>query len=165
MKPPSSPQVTVRVDHATPFQSLQNDALLKSIGISLNIGEAKNINKNPVSERAISEVLEEIAKIQPGGGPVNSINLALAIAQLNSKLRSSNLSSLEMWTKRCMNTGKSLTFDDSTLIEHKQNEKLQHHKSSAKYKARGKSKSIHPSIQTGDIVFLLQDREKGKCRK
>ena len=44
---------TVRVDPAPGFCALANDPILLSHGITLEIGQVKNPNKNPVVERAI----------------------------------------------------------------------------------------------------------------
>ena len=122
LRPPSGPPVITRVDPATGFQSLKDDALLSSLGISLELGEPKNVNKNPVSEKAISEFHAEITKIQPEGGPLNDTNLSIAIANINSRVRGSGFSSLEMWTKRDMATGQPVEIDDEQLIANKQKE-------------------------------------------
>ena len=160
----SSPNINIRVDPGTAFQSLQNNKLLASLNIVLEIGDAKNINKNPIGERGISEVLEEIAKLQPNGGPISEIILAVATSNLNSKIRRNGFSSIELWTRRDMTSGKPINIDDDQFINQKQEERIKNHKYSAKYKARGQIMPTPIDVKCGDIVYLYQDRIKGQCR-
>ena len=72
-RPIDGPQCVVRVDPAPGFVSLAEDNDLSSHGIVLDIGRVKNINKNPVAERAVEELENEILKQDPKGGPVSGI--------------------------------------------------------------------------------------------
>ena len=47
LRPISGPPVTVRVDPAPGFVAIKEDLTLKQLGIFLEIGRIKNINKNP----------------------------------------------------------------------------------------------------------------------
>ena len=163
LRSPAGPPIDLKVDSATALQSLQKDPLLNSLNIKIELGDPKNINKNPISERAISEILEEFAKRQPAGGAISETTLALSVAALNSKVRASGLSSSEAWTKRDMHSCKPIEVDDTALIKSKQTERLANHHTSAMYKSRGKAINI-PEVKAGEIVYLSQDREKGKCR-
>ena len=160
----TGPPVTVRVDPASGFQRIVNDQLLTSINISLETGEPKNLNKNPVSEKSISEFLEEIAKLQPHGGPITQNILSLAIGNINGRIRGNGLSSIEIWTKRNMTNGDPVNINDEDLIRMKQEERYKNHQSSEKYKARGKTQMNLPPVELGDVVYLYSDREKGRCR-
>ena len=122
MKSPSSPSVIVKADHATSFQTLVGSKLLNELGIIIELGEPKNPNKNPICDRAISEIQEEFAKIQPEGGPITELGLAISVARLNSKIRNNSLSAIEMWTARSMNTGKTIKIDDDKIIATKTQE-------------------------------------------
>lgn len=51
------------------FIALRNDSTLGSLGIGLEIGRVKNINKNSVAEKAIAELEDEILRQTPNGGP------------------------------------------------------------------------------------------------
>ena len=164
LRSPSGPLLTLRADSGTSLQALQGDPLLTSLNIQLEIGDPKNINKNPVSERAISETLEELAKLQPTGGAVSELTLAMAMSALNSKIRNSGFSSTEVITKRDMLTGTPLDISDEVLIGKKQEERKKNHQSSATYKARGKTVPVVPDIKCGDLIYIYQDREKGQCR-
>jgi hypothetical protein len=99
----------------------------------LVFGRVKNIHKNPVAERAISEV-----------------TLALATSNMNTRIRHSGLSSWEAWTKRDQLTGEPLPVDDRELIIQQHLSHLHNHLSSSKTKAHGRTKmsisDLHPGI-------------------
>ena len=80
LHPLNGPPAVIRVDPAPGFMALRNDETLKSLRLSLEIGRIKNPNKNPVAERAILELEDELLKQEPSGGPVSQLNLAIAIA-------------------------------------------------------------------------------------
>ena len=84
--PLDGPPAVIRVDPAPGFMALRNDETLKSLRLSLEIGCVKNLNKNPVAERAILELEEELLKQEPTGGPVSQLGLAIAVARLNSRI-------------------------------------------------------------------------------
>jgi len=90
----------IRVDPAPGFVSLKNTNALQLLNSSIKVGRVKNTNKNPVAERAVLELEEELLRQEPGGGPVTELGLAIATARLNSRLRSQGLSSRELWTQR-----------------------------------------------------------------
>jgi hypothetical protein len=62
---PSDHGVVIRVDPALAFQSLSKDPILQQYGISLIIGNSKNVNKNPVAEKAIEELGLDCLSISP----------------------------------------------------------------------------------------------------
>ena len=74
------PNAVIRVDPAPGFTALKNDVQLKQLHMSLEIGRVKNVNKNPVAEKAISELQNELLRQQPGGGSVSHLELATAVA-------------------------------------------------------------------------------------
>jgi len=83
LHPLDGPQAVIRVDPATGFVSLKNTNALQHLGLSIEVGRVKNTNKNPVAERAVLELEEELLRQEPGGGPVTELGLAIAIARLN----------------------------------------------------------------------------------
>ena len=87
------PPTVIRVDPAPSFMALRKDENLKSLRLSLEIGCVQNLNKNPVAERAILELEEELLKQEPTGGPVSQLGLAIAVARLNSRIPYSGISS------------------------------------------------------------------------
>ena len=81
---PDGPPATIRVDPAPSFRALKNDPALLTLGITLEIGRAKNINKNPVAEKAVAEVEEELRRQAPNGEPITQLRLSIAISRLNT---------------------------------------------------------------------------------
>ena len=161
---PSGPPVVVRVDPATGFQSCARSRSLSELHITLELGEPKNINKNPVAERGIQEFHAEVARISPAGGPLDEVTLSMAVSNMNSRIRLGGLSASEIWNQRDMFTGDQLPIDDLEAIRRKASSREKGHMPSAKYQARGSvaDKSVYTSV--GDIVYLYQDRDKVKSR-
>ena len=93
LHPLDGPIALVRVDPASGFIALKDDTLLKQLRINIEIGRVKNVNKNPVAERAIQELEVELFRREPGGGAVSQLDLSVAIARLNAHIRFSGLSS------------------------------------------------------------------------
>ena len=153
LHPPSSPPVSVRVDPGTGFQSISKDLELSQHGIHIEIGNAKNINKNPIAEKSISELHGEIARLQPSGGAITDVTLALAIGNLNSRIRKLGLSSIEVWTQRDMNTGEQIPLSDRELVIQKHKQRCENHQPSAYYKSRQKLSST-PPVVTNRILTI-----------
>ena len=164
-RPPSGPTITVRVDAATGFQAIKENTYMKSIGIVLELGNVKNVNKNPVAEKGISEFHGEVVRLKPNGGQLTDVDLALATANLNSRIRQGGLSAVEIWTQRDMQTREQLPIDDCVMIRNKFEGRTRQHLASAKWKARGLMQEEHKQLHIGDVVYLLQDRDKRKCRE
>ena len=76
------PPAVIRVDPAPGFMALRNDETLKSLRLSLEMGRVKNPNKNPVVEKAILELQEELLKQEPTSGLVSQLVLVIAVARL-----------------------------------------------------------------------------------
>ena len=155
----------VRIDPAPGLNCLRNDPILNSHGITLDVGREKNRNKNPVAERAIQELEQEILKIQPDRGPVTSVTLALATAATNSRVRRDGLSSQELWTQRDQITGQQFPIDDQVIISNQSASRHDNHLPSAKSKHRP-SRFCNPSnpIRVGGLVYLIADRSKLQAR-
>ena len=130
--------VTIRVDPAPGFCALVNDKSLLSHGITLEVGRIKNPNKNPVAERVVEELGIELLHLSPEGGPTSAVSLALATANMNSRIRRDGLSAHEVWTQRDQLTGKS--------------------------KAHGRSTPSTAAISVRVLVFLKGDKDKLKAR-
>lgn len=96
LHPLDGPPAVIHLDPAPGFALLQTDQVLRRLNSVLEIGRVKNINKNPVAEKAILEVECELLRYAPGGGPVSNLDLAIVIARLNSRLWQSGLSSREL---------------------------------------------------------------------
>ena len=61
--------------------ALRNDETLKLLRLSLEIGRVKNPNKNPVDEKAILELAEELLKQEPTSDLVSKLGLVIAVAK------------------------------------------------------------------------------------
>ena len=157
--------VTIRVDPAPGFSALHNDKDLLSHGIKLELGHAKNPNKNPVAERAVEELGLELLNISPEGGPISRVTLALATANLNSRIRRDGLSACELWTQRDQLTGEQLPIVDRQVILNQHRSRLQNHPSSSVSKAGGKPRLPHPTVSVGTLVFLVCDKSKLAARE
>jgi hypothetical protein len=156
--------IYIRVDPAPGLSSLASDPILQAHGIQVVIGQAKNVNKNPVAERCIQELGLECLKLCPEGGPLTAVSLALATANMNARIRECGLSSREMWTHRDQITGEQLPLDDQQIIHHQQLSRSMSHGPSAKSKAHGRCPRPLHSIQVGDLVYIVGDRDKTKAR-
>ena len=156
--------LTIRVDAAPGFTALVNDSMLATNGIQLDVGQVKNINKNPVAERAIQELGLECLHLSPEGGPISTITLALATANMNSRIRRDGISAREAWTQRDQVTGEQLPLSDRALISSQNVSRNANHAHSAASKAHGNCSSTGGSISVGDLVFLKGERNKCKAR-
>ena len=164
LHPLDGPFAVIRVDPAPGFTALKDDAQLKQLHISLEIGRIKNPNKNPVAEKAISELQNELLRQQPGGGSVSQLELATAVARLNSRLRFAGLSAREIWTQRNQFTHDQLPISDREIILQQHENRIQNHPYSV---ASKHSKHKIPTSQTlsvGDLVYLYADRDKTRAR-
>ena len=92
MRPLDGPRAIIRTDPAPGFQALVNDDLLASSRLCIEIGRVKNVNKNPVVERAVQELCEHILRIDSTARAITPMSLACVVASVNSTIRQSGLS-------------------------------------------------------------------------
>lgn len=164
MHPLDGPHAVIRVDAAPGFIALKDDQTLKEFRMSLEIGRIKNLNKNPVAEKAVLELEEELLKQEPGGGPVSQLGLSIAVARLNSRIRYSGLSARELWTQRSQFTNEQLPISDRKIILQQHQQRLQNHIHSEKSKQHNKIDRRPYDIYVGDLVYLYSDRDKTRAR-
>lgn len=88
----SGPLSVTRVDPAPGFASLYGDEILRQYGFALELGRVKNPNKNPVAEKYVVELEDELLCICPEGGKNTPLSLAAATANLNTCIRNRGLS-------------------------------------------------------------------------
>ena len=103
------PFAVIRTD---PVKALGEDSVLQKHKITLEIGHAKNPNKNHVAEKAILELENELLRLDPCGA-VTPLTLAIATAALNSRIRTHGLSAREM---RNQFSNEQLPVQDDLLI-------------------------------------------------
>ncbi|XP_063968866.1 uncharacterized protein LOC135157450 [Lytechinus pictus] len=155
LRPLDGPPSVVRTDPAPGFSALQHDESLHSQGITLEIGRAKNINKNPVAEKAVRELEDELLRDDPRGGPVTPLALALATAHLNSRIRCVGLSARELWTQRDQFTSEQIPLRDMDVITNQHEKRLSNHGPSMESKAPKRLSSMGESlVHVGDLVYL-----------
>lgn len=94
--PLDGPSAVIRTDPAPGFTALAGDESLAKHRLSIEVSNAKNVNKNPVTEKAVQELQGEILRIEPNCRAVTPLLLSLATARLNSRVRSRGLSACEM---------------------------------------------------------------------
>ena len=78
MHPLDGPLAVIGTDPASGFKALTDDLLLKHHIITIEIGNAKNRNKNLVAKRAVQQVENELLRLDPLGGPVSPVTLSVA---------------------------------------------------------------------------------------
>lgn len=164
LHPLDGPIAIVRVDPAPGFVALKDDSLLQQLRIGIEIGRIKNINKNPVAERAIQELEEELLQKEPGGGAVTQLDLSIAIARLNARIRFSGVSSRELWTQRSQFTHEQIPISDREVILEQYNCRTQNHSSSSLSKHKSGKFIPSPSLNVGDLVYLYSDKDKSRAR-
>ncbi|KAK3083239.1 hypothetical protein FSP39_017533 [Pinctada imbricata] len=164
LHPLDGPPAVIRVDPAPGFFALRDDAILGKFRIVLEFGRVKNKNKNPVAEKAIAELEDELLRQEPGGGPGTDFTLSVAVARLNSRIRFTGLSARELWTQRSQFTNEQLPVSDLHAIDQKYALRDTNHPASAFSKWKSKRAPIDQSLNVGDLVYLYTDRDKSKGR-
>ncbi len=164
LRPSPQASVTVRVDNAPSLQALHNDLQLVQLNIQLEYGRVHNINKNPVAEKAINELHNEIVRQQPEGGPISAETLANITSQLNARLRVCGLSSWEIYHRRDQFSGAQINFPDDLLSREKQLVRESNHDPSAKCKARGGPPAVPATISVGSLVYIKSEHDKSHAR-
>lgn len=162
--PLDGPFAIIRTDPAPGFKALINDELLTRHRIAYELGRPKNVNKNPVAERAIHELEVEILRFDPDNKVVSHLSLALITARFNTRIRNRGLSAREMWSQRdqFLNTQIPIIDQDLILAQHELRQRNYSYSERAKYP----SKTIphEPEPEQGDIVYLRCDLNKTKSR-
>ena len=117
-----------------------------------------------MAEKAIAELEEEILRQAPNGGPISTVTLAIATSGQNSRLRREGLSSRELWTQRDQFTHDQLPMCDRKVIQEQHLQRKQNHPYSEKSKNRNRNGSASPTINVGDLVYLVAERDKTQPR-
>ena len=164
MRPLDGPIAIIRTDPAPGFQALQNDERLRAHRICVEVGRIKNPNKNPVAEKAVQEVEQELLRQDPSGGPVSKTSLAVAIARLNSRIRKKGLSARETLLQRDQFTCEQIPLSDHQIIVEQYKSRLSNHPHSERSKAPNGKTALSPRIEVGDLVYVLTDYNKSRAR-
>lgn len=141
-----------------------NDQLLCHHRITLEIGSPKNHNKNPVAEKAVQEVENELLCQDPLGGPVSPTMLAVATACLNVRIRLRGLSAREMWSQRDQFSNIQIPMTEQDLIVKQHDQRIANHPHSELSKSPlAQVRPTHP-IEVGVLVYIFSDRNKSRAR-
>ena len=154
----------VLVDEAPGFSILVKDKILNQLGITIEIGRTKNVNKNPTAERAVQEVEKEFKRLLPAGGQISPGTLAIATSNLNNKIRFNGLSALEILTKRDQFTGHDLDFNGQDIAANRKEKNESNHQSSAISKSKGGPNATLANVCEGDLVHVKKKGDKHLCR-
>ena len=164
LNPLDGPSAILRVDPAPCFIALANNDSLMRINVCIEVWRVKNKNKNPVAEKAVQELEEELLRQEPCGGPVTETTLALATARLNSRIRHHGLSSRELWTQRSQFDNHQLPISDYHIILAKHEQRSSNHRYSERSKHPAGFSLKTPPLQVGDLVYLYSDKDKNRAR-
>ena len=145
---------------------LVDDKFLQKHRITLELGCAKNPNKNPVAEKAILELEGELLREDPLGGAVTPLALTIATTALNSRIRSRGLSSREMWSQRDQFSNAQISLPDDVLITTQHKQRLKNHPYSECSKAPQPHTHNRATVQidVGDLVYLHSDMNKSRAQ-
>jgi hypothetical protein len=167
LRPMDGPPATIRTDPAPGFSALVNDEGMQHHRLSVEIGRIKNRNKNPVAEKAVQELEEEILRLigsHPADQFLTSKRLAVATASLNARIRTRGLSAREMLSQRDQFTNQQIPVTDRDLIVEQHKLRVSNHAHSEVSKAPRGSLPAEESVDVGDIVYVYSDRNKSRGR-
>lgn len=162
--PLDGPFAIIRTDAAPGFSALSNDELLNRHRITIEVGRIKNPNRNPIAEKAIRELEDELLRQNPGCRGVNDLSLATATATLNSRIRNRGLSARELWFQRDQFNNTQIPISDYDMLTQQHEHRLYNHKSSESSKAPRGKLPTEPTVNVGDLVYLYSDRSKLQAR-
>ena len=168
VRPSRLSSMVIRVDphpsHRSMFLQINNSQGLSKHNIQLDIGRELNVNKNPVAEKAVRELIKEILCISPEGGAISSTTLSEAVASLNARIRAPGISAHEFYTQRDQTTGVQLSLDDLQLIHDQHARRDSNHKYSERSKAHNRPPHPSPKVSVGSIVYIHAEGSKLAAR-
>lgn len=165
LRPLGDPFAVIRTDPAPGFAALVQDELLTRHRISIEIWRAKN-RDNPVADKDIQELEDEILRQNPIDRTVSALSLTLATPRLNFRIRNRGLLAREMWTQRVQfsNTSSQIPLADLDLITKQHALRTANHKYSEKSKTPSGRQQPLNSLNVGDLIYLYADRNKSSAR-
>ena len=155
--PPCSPMAYIKVDPAPGMQTLQRLQPLQGANILFELGEPKNKNKLATIDKRIQELENEFIRVGGHNAKLMKDDLAMAVASLNSRIRSCGLSAYEQWVRRDQFNRIELPTQDKDLI-HLQHDRREYHNS----KTDASSSTI--DFKVGDLVYIINEKTKHSSR-
>ena len=108
---------------------------------------------------------KEIKRLLSNGGLTSPGTLAIAVSKMNNRVRSNDLSAIEVLSKRDNFTNEALHFDDKDIGRYQYEKRLQNHHSSEKSKSSGTSPSLISKVSAGYIVNVTSEGSKHRARE
>lgn len=165
LRPSIQSPVSIRVDTAPGLQSLKQDAILTKLNIHLDFGRTKNPNKNPVAEKCVRELGNEILQLNPDGGAISPSVLSVATSNLNMRIRNRGLSAWEIVHQRDQFDGSQLPFMDQDLADQQENIRERNRQYSTKHKSRGGPPAQKANVDVGSLVYIKREGDKTKSKE
>ena len=151
----------VRTDNAPAFQKIVNitkqvNSPFRNHNITIELGDTLNPNKNPVGENAIKELEKELLRLNLSNKQVTPVSLAMAVKNINSRIRDRGFSAKEMCFRRSQTTNESIKMDDSKLIKSQLQSRQSHHNTLT---------SEDSPISVGNLVMVKDKLSKNEARQ
>ena len=156
--PLDGPPAVVRCDAGPEFAALQDDQILQKYQLVVEIGCIKN--KNPVAEKAVRELEDELLRQDLHSRIVTPKELAIATARINSRVRAQSLSAREIWYQRDQFNHDQLPLSDRRLIQQQNERRQSNYMPSEKSKVPRGVRHRYTDGTVGDLVYLFADRNK-----
>lgn len=107
----------MRAHNAPGFISIAQEKSLEDQGILMDLGDVKNINKNPIAEKTILELQHELRCQFPGEIQFSSGQLAITLKTMNIRIQQQGVSATEMWLRQDQTTFLSLEVNEHAVIQ------------------------------------------------
>ena len=161
-----SPSVLVRVDKSPGLTKLaaDNNSILTTAGISLELGNDENKNSNCSVDKMMNELEAELRKLSPSGEKINSSDLARAVMSLNCKIRNRGLSASEIHFARDSYDHSNLALDDHSLSNQQKELRIDNQRRLTKSRTPNCQPPTILAPEKGDIVFLKANKSKHTAR-
>ena len=151
----------VRVDQAPGFKKLSKKKIdLADVGLSMELGEAKNKNSIALVDRKMQELQTEIKKVSPSHNVLDIKILAQATSIVNERVRKSGFSAKEILFSRDQFSSENLALIDKDLADDKMEKRIKDNEYSAKSKATVNKPTSSANAKDGQLVFLKRDGDK-----
>ena len=160
-----SARVEVRTDRATALKSLADrpDQQLVDNGIHIVLGDHGNKNSNCSVDKEMRMLEEELRKLVPEGTKVTPGQLAMAVTNLNDRIRGHGLSSSQLHFSRDQHTGKNLALKDKTFQEVRE-ARRERQPAAKPGDTRGPKPHKPATIKPGQVVFIRSEGNKHTSR-
>jgi hypothetical protein len=157
-------QARVRLDNAPGLTSLAKDPCLSRLGIRLEYGDTRNVNKNPVCEKAIRELEQEIVRLHPEGGLLSDSDIQVVLKVLNNRIRNRGFTAQEIMFQRELSTGNPLSMNDENLAKTQFEYRSANHEVSARTKVPFGITRTEFYPKPGTLVFIKDAGDKHSAR-